>query len=305
MKTLEELNALGTALHTQLEAGLSQDEDLLERPYPMVQMLQQRHNGKLGLINHDFAELCDAYVGVRAQQWIQDYLGVHAQLEAQACNSALNRFEAGGSTRVWSAADRVTPEVEIPDPELDALTGAQDFKLPPRLTKALVLETQSRSFLILLNQQFRRWTLHIREFWPDIRERLSSGGYLGDLTGAKDRSDLTLLDVITLSGAASQYGDDLPGVPYPVRPHLSTFLSGSLMPGERDAGMGLRFGDNRDKGYILSLDSGGDHPNVSHVLHNNIGDIDCVASYMSCVIESMREEEAERAESATLLSERP
>lgn len=310
MKTHEELALLAKGMHAQLEAGLSKSWDALERHIPLALLLQQRDLSEKGLLTYDFTQLCDAYAGQRAVQWIQPYLDLHATLTALGHANAAGRYDFGCDAGVWVAADRTLPGTDD-GIDIDEILGIpQGMRAEPvvrnRHAKAIVLKTQSRSFLVVINEnEFGRHSLHMREFWPDIRETLANDGYLGfELKSAKGRNDLTVLDIVKLSSVAGEYGDDLPDVSYPRRPHLSTFLAGNLMGGDKEAGIGLRYGDSRDKGYLLSVkDAGDDMPEVSHSLRAFLGDIDYVANNFASVIDCLREDALDQPGSASAAPE--
>lgn len=293
IKTREELAKLAVQLRQKLESGLTKTWALLERPYPLALMFLADKNDKADLRSHEFESVVSAYYGVAAELWVPEYLKLHATLQAKGLNSAEQSYEFGNDAYVWAAADRTSPEPSL-GLDLKALLG-DDYEETPRMrqAKAIVLETQSRSFLIVLNQSYDRWTVHMREFWPDIRIEVQRSRYLSGLEAVKDRRDLTLMDVVLLSNAANRFGDDLPGVHYPHRPHLSTLLGGSLMAGAEDAGIGLRYGDFRDRGYIMSLKTCSEgRPTVEHGLHASYGDIAYVAFNLASAIDCLSEEDA-------------
>lgn len=295
-KTLQELNTLSFALRMRLEAGLSKEWHLLERAYPIAMLLEQNSPGIMDLLSVEFNNLCDAYTGLRAERWVEPYLELHANLMQSGNTGEEIKFKYGSGSSVWVAADRKAKKTIRNTVNPAAFT--RDFLDAPSTSpaKAIVLELPSRSFLIVLNQHFGKWSLHIREFWPDIRDALKSGDMHYALLEAQSQQHLSVVDVVRLSNAACQYGNDLPGVDAPTRPHLSTFLDGSLIAGEPEAGNGLLLGDSRDRGYILSFKSYPDQdPDVSHTLHGNLSDIDYVAVSMACACERMREQMAEMA----------
>lgn len=290
-KTREELSQLAAKLRQTLEAGLSAQWKLLERSYPLALMLLADKKDPADLRSHEFESLVDAYYGLAAEPWVAAYLQLHADLVARGFDAQDRSYEFGTDAYVWAAADRTLPEKDL-GLDYKALFGP-DYEHEPgsRRARAIVLETQSRNFLVVLNENFGRWSLHLREFWADIRLEQAKGRYLGTLDAYKERKDLSLQDVIALSSMAESFGDHLPGVHYPRRPHLSTFLEGSLMAGEDEAGIGLRYGDSRDRGYILSLCVGSDdRPEVKHALQAVYGDIAYVAYNLASAIDCLGDE---------------
>src|SRR5690606_2877505 len=90
------------------------------------------------------------------------------------------------------------------------------------------------------------------------------------------RSDLTLRDVVALAHQATEnYSDDLPGVRCVQRPSLQTFLRKSLDVGEESAGVGLRYGDFRDPGYVASVRVD-ERPEVDGIHHFGVSSLNYV-----------------------------
>jgi hypothetical protein len=283
-----EMTELALALNRLLEAGLDTKWPDLERPTPVALLYWLANKDKMDVRSHDFECLCDAYVGLAVEQWVQPYLSLHAALTQQGATSQATGHNFAIDTYVWAAADRTLPEEPL---GIDGLDDLDDDPLSERRAKAMVLQTQSCNFLVLLNERFGRWTLHFRKFWPDVRDALAQGNVGGSLSTVVDRKDLTVLDVVKLSSAAAEFGDDLPGVHYPRRPHLATLLNGSLLVGDQDAGIGLRYGDMRDMGYVMSMHANGDlveakdmmygpggYADVAFIGYNMAAAIDCLAA---------------------------
>ena len=283
-----DLNALAISLRAHLDAGIGADRQAQQRPHALAKLLQQDHANALNLLSLEFSKVCDAYVGQRAAQWTMPYVTFHDALTQAGHTSESTRLQFGTDAYTWAAADRTMPERRnVVDFAL--LQGRMMAYSPrPRHAKAIVVQSQSRNFLVLLNQSFNRWSLHIREFWPDIRTVMERGHYCRLLSETSHRADLTPLDLVRLSTTASQYGDDLPGVDFPQRPHLATYLDGSLMAGDEEAGIGLRTGDFRDKGYVLSFKAGVDEcPKVPHSLKGDLSDVEYVTQLMYSAIDHL------------------
>lgn len=261
---VDRLRALGAQLRETLEAGLDKARDCLERPLPLAYMLAAQKKDPLDARSLEFESLIGAYLGVVVQAWIEPYLALHAALTQKGHAAADSAFLLGGDSYVWSCADHEV--VEEADPKMAAFLEELGHTYAPSThkVKAFALRTQSRNYFVLLILTHGRWRLHIRRFWDNLQEvRASKGYYLLQEFG--DRQDLTLEDVVKLAQrAAEAYGDDLPGVAYPKRPLLATFLGGNLLAGDRRAGLGLRYGDSRDLGYVVSFDNDRTEPRVAH-----------------------------------------
>jgi hypothetical protein len=295
-RTPAQLQALADTLRAQLEAGLSQEWDLLERPYALAGLFGRLPQPSLEVQCFDFEETIDAFIGMRTAELIAPYLQLHAELVARGHTSAQARYEFRNDGYLWAAADRVAPKKDL-GINFRALLGIEEDESEAdkqaaacaRQMKAIVLETQSSSYLLLLNYEFGRWSqLHVRQFWPSLEADLASGRGLLNLDAVRDRTDLTVMDLVALSSRACAYSDALPGVAYPERPSLATLLDGSLLPGEEDAGIALRYGDFRDRGYVLSVTRDRDgEGQVKKMVHSRISTVTYVASNMAIAIEGL------------------
>lgn len=292
-KTPEQLQACSAALGKLLASQLNRDWDLLERPAIVAGLFACHPDEAMSITSHDFASTLDAFIGMRAARMIAPYLKLHTDLTDQGYTSADNRLEFGTDAYAWAADSRSAPAKDL------GIDWAAVFKLPDsvkaferapdpcaRQARAIVLQTQSSSFLVVLNYEYGRWQgLHVREFWPDLGPAMAADGYLLNLGALRERRDLTVQDVVAWSTRACVYSDVLPGVDYPERPNLASLLDGSLFAGEEEAGIGLRYGDFRDKGHVLSMrvDSSG-KAEAPKMVHTRMGSIAYVANNMAHAI---------------------
>jgi hypothetical protein len=100
--------------------------------------------------------------------------------------------------------------------------------------------------------------VHIRQYWNNLQEALADDdNYLGHPLSEFKNKPLSVTQAVAFTSSLSQYSDDLPGVAYPQRPSLDTFTRGDMKV-RYDAGIGLRYGDGRDKGFILSCQQSSD-----------------------------------------------
>lgn len=292
-KTPEQLQACSAALGKLLAAQLNRDWDLLERPAILAGLFACHPDEVMSISSHDFESTLDAFIGMRAARMIEPYLKLHADLTDQGHTSADTRLEFGTDAFVWAAASRSAPAKDLGinwAAVLGSPEGEKAFERTPdpcaRQARAIVLQTQSRNFLVVLNYEYGRWhSLHVREFWPDIGPAMDANGYLLNLDALRERRDLTVQDVVAWSTRACTYSDVLPGVNYPERPNLASLLDGSLFAGEEEAGIGLRYGDFRDKGHVLSMrvDASG-KAEAPKMVNTRMGSIAYVANNMAHAI---------------------
>lgn len=261
--SLVQMLDLSLGLRAQMEAGLSREYDTLERPYVMAGMMAATHKDPMDLRSHFFESMVDAFMGLRLGPLVEPYVKLYDDLVAHDHLDSKTKFEFGNDAYVWAIPERFAAkkglglnlthlfgedyEPEAPDPKA-------------RRTKAIVLQTQSCNFLVVMNYAYGRWQrMDVREFWPDVREELADDGYLLNLNGIKDRKDLTVLDVVKYSTLAAAYSDDFSegdGYRRIERPSLATLLNGTLMPGDEDSGVALRYASAVSGFLFCCRDSG-------------------------------------------------
>lgn len=258
LKTQEELQAIASKVQDLLNAELSPDWEMLERPSVLAYLFAQNEEGA-DVRNVLIESTQEEYVGMKIEAMLPNYIQLFDTLKSSGFGKR-HAIEVGNGVFVYALEER---EVVLQDdgtmktfledlfPE-DVLNGY--VNAPKKaLVKALVLETQNHNYIALLNNKFDKWTIHVRRVYPSLDAALANSKHLGSLNDYKDRSNLTLHDVVRLASMASEYADDYAENPYPKRLSLPTFLAGSLVAGEEDAGAGLRYADGRDRGYVVSL----------------------------------------------------
>jgi hypothetical protein len=250
MKTPNELKALAASLRVALHGGCSKEFALLERPVALAELYDLVRADKATLQNLELEATLSHYVGLAVQGVIPGYVALYDRLVAKGYDAS-NPYEFGNDSFCHYIPQRVV-EAETLSGEAKALLGLFGKEtLPPDVAKAFVVETQNTNWIVVLTPRYGRHDLHVRQFWrdPAVLDSPDYHGGMEQYTGA----NLTIKDVIRLAAeAANLFSDDMPGVHYPQRPSLNTFLRGSLVPGHKDAGAGLRYADGRDKGYVLS-----------------------------------------------------
>ena len=312
-RSLAQLLELGLNLRVQLEAGLSPEWNLLERPYALAAMMTGAKDEPMELRSHTFESMVDAFVGLRLGPLVEHYVKLHDDLVEHAHVDSASKFEFGNDAYVWALAERFAPEKDRGF-NFKAIFGEDYEPEPPDpqacRAKAIVLQTQSCNFLVVLNYAYGRWTrLDVREFWPDVREALAEDGYLLNLNDLRDRKDLTVLDVVKYSTRAATYSDDFGAegnYSRVERPSLATLVNGSLMAGEDDAGIALRYGDFRDSGFVVSVKLDRDRgPETDGMVHNRISAVGYVVSNMSSAMYVLSEEYPATDVDATAASDDP
>jgi hypothetical protein len=290
--TLVDMQAIGQHLRTQVEASMTPKRDCLERPYILASMLRTPADQN-EVLTYDLERLVDACVAMGVGPLVERYVKLHDDLTAHGHVDRDTKFEFGNDAYVWAVPERFAPKKDLginfkhifgddyepdePDPKA-------------RRAKAIVLQTQSCNFLLVMNYDYGRWSrMDVREFWPDIREQLANKDYLLNLNDIKDRTDLTVLDLVRYSTRAATYSDDFED-PYQYtrveRPSLATLLKGTLMAGEEDSGKALRYGDFRDAGFVVSvtLDREDEGAEAEKMIHTRLSHLNYVGYNMASAI---------------------
>lgn len=288
MKTQAQLAETGRQMRALLEANLSHEWNTLERPYPLAHVFAADKRDPMDIRSHELETTVSAYYGLIISGWSDRYLALYDALKAGGHLDEASSFEFGNDAYVWACAERDITEPA--DPKLEALLVDIGFGPSAPNThqaRAFVVQTQSRNFLVLLVCKFGSWSVHIRRFWTDLAQAKAGGGYF-QLQEYAERRDLTLEDVLRLAHTVSEeYSDCVPGVTYVKRPNLAAFLDGTLLPGEDGAGVGLRYGDFRDAGYVVSYKANAERPEVDHGLACNHGELGYVAYNIASAIDQL------------------
>lgn len=201
-----------------------------------AEVLKAQDSKNFELRNFTLEHLLNVYVGQALTKRLPQYHALHAQLVSEgAVSQDRSRTFLRDEYSIYA----------VPTQEY-----AERNKV---VTKALVLQTLEGNYLVVLNEKFGQWTVHFRQFWPELSDALASSGYLVHLEEHRSATNLTLMDVAKLSSAMSKFSDEFPGVIHPSRPNLRSFLAGKLIVGGEGESSGLSYGDARDTGYIASL----------------------------------------------------
>lgn len=258
------MKALGDKIHALLVEHVQDPRDFAEKPFAVASVYAARRLDALDVRDRAFESMVDSYVAQVVAGWFRPYETLFDTLTEKGHTFKRSGFEFASDARVWACAQQ---------------EGA----------KALALNTQTRNYLVVLeSERPGRQALHIRRYWDLLSELREEGGYL-PLQHIADRKDLTLEDVITMaSEAAEAYSDCLPEVRHPKRPSLRSFLDSSLCAG-LTAGIGLRYGDARDPGYVLSARYSAllEAVEVKNALSSSFHDISYVAYNLASAVDCL------------------
>lgn len=221
------MTALGDKLHALLAKSVPDKQDRVEKPFAVASMYTTRKRDGLSMRDPDFEAVVNSYVAQIVEGWFQPCEKLFDKMTKIGHTSKKTGFAFTNDARVWACAQQ-------------------------RGAKAFALNTETRNYLVVLeSERPGRQALHIRRYWDLLSDLREEGGYL-PLQDIAERKDLTLEDVIKLaSEAAERYSDCLPDVRIPKRPSLQSFLDSSLWEGLTSS-IGLRYGDARDPGYVLT-----------------------------------------------------
>ncbi len=248
--TPEQLTAHAAALHTSLQAGLTKGRALLELSQVHARLFYATEPSNEGVPALHLASAVNAFIGIAANAWLPQVRRLYEELLVEEYLHGTNAV------------------LEVPgDVTVQALAPAQDaFESSPlsgpAIARAIVLRTRTMNFLVVLNEVGGQHSLHIRRFWSTLSE-VKSACFLDDIP----RSGLTLEDALRISSElVERCADDLPGMTYPSRLSLPTILKGALIARSDHASAALRYGDGRDKGYVLSFRGEDLYPEAENML---------------------------------------
>lgn len=217
--------------------------------------------------------MVDEYVALLVMRALPQYQSLFDAMVQRGAVSPESRIEHGNGQYFYAFERREDKE-----------NGA--------ISRVIVLQTQNENFLFVMCGRRPLGHLHIRQFWPDIRDVLNeaSGNFEGSLSEIANRNDLSLKDLAKLGATLNRVSDDFDGNEYGcVRPSLRFFTSGSLIPRKDSAGDGLHYGDFRDRGYVLSAlgTSKGETLNVQRMLDKGYGPLRRAMTAMSYAVAAL------------------
>lgn len=124
------------------------------------------------------------------------------------------------------------------------------------LRKALVLTEQSRHYVVVLEQEYGKWSIHVREWFVSDDDDEETQKLIKILR--KTNNKVQQLDIVTrLVDRRSKMRTDRKGVYYPERLGIRAYIKSNFVSGyvdhKDDACSGLLCEDYRDTGYVLSF----------------------------------------------------
>lgn len=258
--------AKGVKLAECLTSLVEKKWDVLQKPQVLASLFNHEDWTDSGfeLRNITFESTFGAVIGQRMHAALPKLLEMHAKLVSDGVISDETKYDLGRDSYIYSVADKEVP-AKPSGIDFKAIFGQDYVETPKKVKiKAMVLETQSTQYIVVMNYQLGRWEVHIREYFKDLRDAMAEA-YLLNLDNIKAADNLTIFDVVRLARVAAVYADDFQGNPYPSRLSLASYLNGSLIGNDEDAGLGLRYADGRDEGYVVSYEDS-DRPEAKDVL---------------------------------------
>lgn len=246
-----QLNYLAEKLNLTLKSGISRQFDTLERPYVLSQLIRDLHKGSVEGSLYRMAQVQSSLYGEVAKSLVDDCLEVHQSL-VSAERVAENPMSDKHGQKSWVVANR---EIDDPDSELYAELGLKPAKVK---VKAFAVQSMGRNYLVVLNCRTGAWHLHVRRFWLTWEDIQRRGDLPMALVPLTQKTSFSFDEAMTLNQLVGhelcdQVDSDLPQGRLG-RPGLDEFLQGDLVAKSPFAGRGLRYGDMRDCGYVLSTE---------------------------------------------------
>lgn len=188
-------------------------------------------------------------VGEVVRAWLPRLVYLHARLLQSGFEYSTPRALELPNDCSIQALPRITRGGTLLSRVSDRLRGGGGQE---RQALAMLTRTPSLRFLTVLNGCGAEWSVHIRRVWDSMETAQMTGDWPAELANLQ-HADLALPDALRLSGALSErFADDIAGVELPRRISLETAVSQALFVGDKDASAALRWGDERDRGFLLS-----------------------------------------------------
>jgi hypothetical protein len=119
--------------------------------------------------------------------------------------------------------------------------------------KAFALCTQNIDYAVILKQKYGRWELHLREWFPDVREDIAAGRSLPMNIEAGVKGQLSLTQAIKAAPELARYSDTGLGPGYASRASLQSLADNNFDFSTSGPCNALRYGDLRDAGFLASV----------------------------------------------------
>lgn len=261
--TVAQLTALAGTIGQQLDEQLVGDFTGEERMQVLACVLGNSTTTPVGGLA--LGGFLETYYGAQLSPWVAKLVRLHKALAKAKLTSADQAFDLGRDCSLYAVRMRKvapTPVTQKDDgisrllASLRSSAGLPD-EVQPIEVRMLVLTSQQEQFLILLQREFGSWTLHLRKVWLalDAQDDAEVAFRRQPLEELLEKGMPTPADLVRAASYAERFSDQLPGEAYPSRPSLASYLARDVVPVARDAKapLGLRYGDHRDEGYVLSI----------------------------------------------------
>lgn len=260
--TAAQLTALAGTIGQQLDEQLAGDITGEERMQVLACVIGNSTTTPVGGLA--LGGFLETYYGAQLSPWVAKLVLLHKALAKAKLTSAGQAFDLGRDCSLYAVRMRkVAPTPVKKDDDISRLFASLRASIgvpdtaPPIEVRMLVLTTQQEQFLILLQREFGSWALHIRKVWLalDAKDDAEVAFRRQPLEELLEKGMPTLADLVRAAKYAERFSDQLPGEAYPSRPSLASYLARDVVPVARDAKapLGLRYGDHRDEGYVLSI----------------------------------------------------
>lgn len=243
------LGALADDLVGQLRSRTDSKRDTFEIPSVLSMVFERLSKNERDLDSFALGQVVDYWVGRRVQATVEDCLALHAQLVRRGHDQA-HKYDFGYADRyAFWAADRVGQIDADLQAVLERACGESQGPADPD-----VYRLESKAF-VLMAQSYSYFVLLQKRFgnWSIHVRRI--------------------------------YGQ--PGTGTRARPNLEMFTAGSLEVGEASAGEGLRYGDLRDAGYLVSVKDSFGQPCADAAIKCDFGLLSVVMYDLNSAIDTL------------------
>lgn len=257
--TLAELTKASEKMTASLNKEFKGERAWLERPFALAAMLH-RAKALQSVDDPTYEDVTNAYLGLVLSAITEKAAVVEASLRENGFIQGNNRMEVGNDIYISAVEPREVGDVAA---------------------RGLVIEGQERDFFLVLNRKgSRAWDLHIRRIWRDVNKAMQEQRCSDGFQHA-GRS-LTPQDIVRLAEEAMRYSDDIDDGRDPTRPSLLTHAKGTLIACSKGAGVGLKIGDFRDPGYVVSMKvcPFSQYPQVERGVRTQFGALEFVMTYL-------------------------
>lgn len=265
-RTPAELKATGQNLHGLMHAASSVPYGLDSYPEILAAMASCSQDRNLTSLGTALSHLNDA-IGVVVTTFmnhrVSNLLAMHESLKNNG-HDLSNWLRVGSNGRYICA---LRDEPGLPEKEHELTTDADalaeqlvselheeaNASYPQMAVKAMAYKNQNSKYIIILNQLYGRWSVHIRQYWDTLPLMTDKHAYLGThLNAFRNSGSLTIPEAVALQTELANFANDVNPVCQVTQPSLESYLRGNLKAKTKASSIGLLYADGRDPGYILS-----------------------------------------------------